>query len=118
MRNNQYVKDGQGSDNYDSHGRLRSRTIAFRASPEEVDQIEYAISLTGMLKQDYYITKALDRDINVTGNCKIHKAVYDRLGELIAELKRIEAGRYINQELMDDIKLIIKVVDGLYMKND
>lgn len=118
MRNNQYVKDGQGAETYDSQGRLRNRTIAFRASPEEVGQIEYIISLTGMLKQDYYITRALDRDINVTGNCKIHKAVYDRLGELISELKRIEAGRYINQELMDDIKLIIKVVDGLYIKND
>ena len=118
MQNNQYVKDGQGVESYDKNGRLRNKTIAFRVSPEELAQINTAVSLSGMLKQEYYISKLLDRDINVMGNSKIHKAVYERLYDVLSELKRIEAGRYINQELMDDIKLIIKVVDGLYMKKD
>ena len=118
MQNNQYVKNGQGVESYDKNGRLRNKTIAFRVSPEEMTQIDTAISLSGMLKQEFYVSKMLDRDINVVGNCKIHKAVYERLYDVLSELKRIEAGRYINQELMNDIKLIIKVVDGLYMKKE
>lgn len=118
MRNNQFVKDGQGAENYDKNGRLRSKTVAFRVSPEESAQIELAISLSGMLKQDYYIARILNRDITVFGSSKIHKAVYDRLGETIAELKRIEAGRYVDKELMEDIKMIVTVVDSLYVKNE
>jgi len=117
MRNNQYVKDGQGADSFDKNGRLRNKMIAFRVSPEESAQIDLAISLTGMLKQDYYISRMLNKDITVMENSKIHKAVYDRLGEVIAELKRIEAGRYVDKELMENIKLIVSVMDSLYMKN-
>lgn len=118
MPKNQFMKDGTGAENYDKNGRLRNKTVAFRVSPEESKQIEFAISLSGMLKQDYYVARALNRDIAVMGNCRVHRAVYDRLGELIAELKRIEAGRYIDQDLMDNIKYLASVVDKLYMKNE
>ncbi len=101
---------------YDPKGRLRNKTIAFRVSPEEAKQIEFAISLTGLQKQEYLIARSLNRDISVRGNCKVHKAVFDRLEEVIGQLKRIESGRYVDAELMDNIKLIVSVVDGLYKK--
>lgn len=118
MPKNKFMKDGTGAENYDKNGRLRNKTVAFRVSPEESKQIDFAVSLSGMLKQDYYVAKALNRDITVMGNCRVHRAVYDRLGELIAELKRIESGRYIDQELMDNIKFLATVVDSLYMKDE
>ena len=52
--------------NNDNHNRFRSRTIAFRVSPEEDEQINIAVSLSGMTKQDYITYKLLDRTINVT----------------------------------------------------
>ena len=117
MQKVQGQKPGQGEiELYDRRGRYRSKTIAFRASPEEAEQIEFAISLTGMMKQEYYIAKSLDREIHVTGNSRIHRAVYDRLTEVLAELRRIEAGRYIDEELMDNIKILVAVIDSLYMK--
>lgn len=51
--------------NNDNHNRFRSRTIAFRVSPEEDEQINIAVSLSGMTKQDYITYKLLDRTINV-----------------------------------------------------
>ena len=36
--------------NNDNHNRFRSRTIAFRVSPEEDEQINIAVSLSGMTK--------------------------------------------------------------------
>lgn len=51
--------------NNDNHNRFRSQTIAFRVSPEEDKQINIAVSLSGMTKQDYITHKLLDRTINV-----------------------------------------------------
>ena len=39
----------------DAHGRWRNITVAFRVSPEEDEQIERLVRLTGLTKQDYII---------------------------------------------------------------
>ena len=104
------------ADYHDAHNRYRSRTVAFRVSPEEAAQLEIAASLSGMLKQDYYISKLLDRTIIVQGSCKVHKALFDRLTEAVEELRRIEAGQGIDDDLMSNIELIASIVDQLYIK--
>lgn len=101
--------------NNDNHKRFRSQTIAFRVSPEEDKQINIAVSLSGMTKQDYITYKLLDRTINVKASCKVHRAVYDRLTEVLEQLKRLNDGREIDDELMDNISLITRLVDGLYI---
>lgn len=98
-----------------SHNRFRSQTIAFRVSLEEDKQINIAVSLSGMTKQDYITYKLLDRTINVKASCKVHRAVYDRLTEALEQLKRLNDGREIDDELMDNISLITRLVDGLYI---
>lgn len=98
-----------------SHNCFRSQTIAFRVSPEENKQINIAVSLSGMTKQDYITYKLLDRTINVKASCKVHRAVYDRLTEVLEQLKRLNDGREIDDELMDNILLITRLVDGLYI---
>lgn len=95
--------------------RFRSQSIAFRVSPEEDKQINIAVSLSGMTKQDYITYKLLDRTINVKASCKVHRAVYDRLTEVLEQLKRLNDGREIDDELMDNISLITRLVDGLYI---
>lgn len=94
-----------------SHNRYRSQTIAFRVSPEEDKQINIAVSLSGMTKQDYITYKLLNRTINVK-SCKVHRAVYDRLTEVLEQLKRLNDGREIDDELMDNVSLITRLVDG------
>ena len=98
-----------------SHNRFRSQTIAFRVSPEEDKQINIAVSLSGMTKQDYITYKLLDRTINVKASCKVHRAVYDRLTEVLKQIKRLNDGREIDDELIDNISLITRLVDGLYI---
>ena len=100
-----------------SHNRFRSQTIAFRVSPEEDKQINIAVSLSGMTKQDYITYKLLDRTINVKASCKVHRAVYDQLTEVLEQLKRLNDGREIDDELMDNISLITRLVDGLYISS-
>lgn len=102
--------------NLDVHGRWRSKTIAFRVSPEEDEKIESAVRLSGLTKQDYITAKLLDRTVVVQGNCKVHRAVIDLLKGVLNELIRIENGARIDSELMEDIALITSIIDGLYEK--
>lgn len=56
--------------NNDNHNRFRSITIAFRVSPEEDEQINIAVSLSGMTKQNYITYKLLDRSFGTTEKIK------------------------------------------------
>lgn len=102
--------------NMDNHNRFRSRTIGFRVSQEEDEQINMVVSLSGMSKQDYIVSKLLDRSIVVKGNCKVHRAVYDRLTEVLGELQRIDGEGGVDSELTANITLITSLIDQLYMK--
>ena len=57
--------------NRDRHGRWRSRTVAFRVSEDEFRSIDEAVALSGLTKQDYLISKLLDRDVVVYGNPRV-----------------------------------------------
>ena len=39
--------------NLDRHNRWRNKTVAFRVSPDEDREIETAVRLSGLTKQDY-----------------------------------------------------------------
>ncbi|MBR6046032.1 MAG: hypothetical protein IKP47_10410 [Ruminococcus sp.] len=99
--------------NLDNKGRFRSRTIGFRVSPEEDAQINVAVSLSGLTKQDYIVKRLLCRDIVVQGNPRVYKALKDKLGEVLAELKRIESGSEINDDLLENIRLITVTLGGM-----
>ena len=100
----------------DNHNRFRDRTIGFRVSSEEEQQINTVVELSGMTKQDYIVSKLLDRTIYVQGNCKVHRAVYDKLTEVLSELRRIESSNEMGDELIANIELIASIVDSLYIK--
>ena len=40
--------------NLDKHNRWRSKTVAFRMSPEEANTLDEFVKLSGLTKQDYY----------------------------------------------------------------
>ena len=92
--------------NRDNHNRWRSKTVGFRVSPEEDEQIEIAVRLSGLTKQDYITRRLLCRDVVVQGNPKVYKALRNQLAAVLTELERIEAGGGVNDELLDTIEMI------------
>lgn len=99
--------------NLDNHNRWRNKTVAFRVSPEEDEQIETAVRLSGLTKQDYIIRRLLCRDVVVQGNPRVYKALRNELAAVLDELRRIEAGAAMDGELMDTIELIAAIMDGM-----
>ena len=104
--------------NRDEHKRWRNKTIAFRVSPEENEQIDIAVRLSGLSKQDYITRRLLDRSVVVQGNPRVYKALRDQLAAVLDELKRIEAGSEIRDELLDNIELIARILNGMKDESD
>ena len=99
--------------NMDNKNRWRSKTVGFRVSPEEDAQIETAVQLSGLTKQDYITRRLLCRDVVVQGNPRVYKALRDRFAAVLGELRRIEAGAGVDDELLDTIELIAAIMDGM-----
>lgn len=99
--------------NRDEHNRWRSKTVAFRVSPEEDEQIEIAVKLTGLTKQDYITRRLLCRDVVVQGNPRVFKALRDQLAAVLEQLQRIEAGSGVDDDLLDTIQMIAAIMDGM-----
>ena len=99
--------------NLDNHNRWRNRTVAFRVSPEEDTQIETAVRLSGLTKQDYITRRLQCRDVVVQGNPRVYKALRNELAAVLDELRRIEAGDGVGDELLATIDLITVTLDGM-----
>ena len=57
--------------NLDRHNRWRNKTVAFRVSPDEDREIDTAVRLSGLTKQDYITRRLLCRDVVVQGNPRV-----------------------------------------------
>ena len=99
--------------NRDNKNRWRNKTVAFRVSPEEDAQIETAVRLSGLTKQDYITRRLLCREVVVQGNPRVYKALRNELAAVLTELQRIETGAGVDEELMDNIELIAAIMDGM-----
>ena len=99
--------------NLDRHNRWRNKTVAFRVSPQEDEQLEIFVKLSGLTKQDYITRRLLCREVVVQGNPRVYKALRNELAAVLAELQRIEAGAGVDEELMDNIELIAAILDGM-----
>ena len=92
--------------NCDSHNRFRSKTVGFRLSPEESKHLDDLVSISGMNKQDYIISKLFDYEIVVVGNSRVYKGLKDKLEDVFIELKRINNRAQVSDELINLIKQI------------
>ena len=99
--------------NCDNKNRWRSKTIGFRVSPEEDDQINRYVKLSGLTKQDYITRRLTCKEVAIQGNPRVFKALRDQLVAVLSELRRIDAGNGIDDELLDTIQMIASIMDGM-----
>ena len=99
--------------NRDNHNRWRNKTVTFRVSPEEDRQIETFVKLSGLTKQDYITRRLICKDVVVQGNPKVYKALRNQLSAVLDELRRIEAGQGVSDELLDTIRMITTIMNGM-----
>ena len=99
--------------NRDEQNRWRNITVGFRVSPEENEQINTAVALSGLSKQEYCYRRCIGREIVVQGNPRVYKALKTQMTEILSELKRLESGAAISPESLANIRLIAEIMNGM-----
>ena len=99
--------------NKDEHNRWRNKTVAFRVSPEEWEQIERYVQLSALTKQDYITRRLINKEVVVQGNPRVYKSLRNNLADVLTELQRIENGGELDDELLDLIEMIADILGGL-----
>lgn len=102
--------------NIDKKGRWRSVIVSFRVSQKESEDLNTRVSLSGLTKQDYILRRLQEREVVVQPNTRVFKALRNQITELIAELRRIESGGNIDDELLSTIKTVAETYNGLEEK--
>ena len=100
----------------DSKGRWRNKTTSFMMSPEEREDLDTRVRLSGLTKQEYMVRRLLERDVVVQPSSRIFKALRDQMTEILEELKRIESGASVDDELLATIKTVAETYNGLEEK--
>ena len=97
--------------NLDRHNRFRSITVGFRVSPEENEQINKVVAISGLSKQEYCYRRCMQQDIVVnSGNPRVYKALKNNLAEVLEELKNKKEA---TDEMLEIIELITVTLQGL-----
>lgn len=99
--------------NVDKHNRFRNITVGFNVSPEENELLNKAVAVSGLPKREYCYRKCMNQDVTIIGSSRVYQALKIEFDSLLSELKRIDAGHKIDDDLMDVIKLITNTMCGL-----
>lgn len=99
--------------NTDSQGRFRSRTIAFRMSPEEADLLQRMADASGLPKQEYLINRSLCREVTVVFNNCIQYYMEDDMFYVCEKLRRLESAGEMPPELVELICALGDIYIGL-----
>ena len=99
--------------NVDKRNRFRSITVGFRVSPEEQAELNRAVALSGLPKQEYCYRKCMNREVVVQPNPRVYKALKTQMDGIYEELQRIAQGDDVADDILDTIDLITVMMKGL-----
>lgn len=104
--------------NMDAQGRWRNKVVAFRVSPEEDARIESAVRISGLTKQDYITKRLMDMEVVVQGNPRVFRGLKLEMRRIAEELARIHSGEKVPEDLLIELQMILKVMDGIKEDSD
>ena len=81
-------------------------------SPEEVNLLDRLVNLSGYSKQDYIISRLLQRNIVVTGSPRTFKALRNQLLDIHNELTRLKEISEASDDLLCVLSQIDTALDG------
>lgn len=99
--------------NLDDAGRWRSKTVAFRVSPEKADLINAQVVMSGLTKQDYITKRLLARDVVVVPSSRVQRALQREAVRIYRELRRIRDAGDIGPELQARIDIFARTSEAL-----
>ena len=93
----------------ENSARKRSKTMAFRCTPEEHNLICEMAAWSGMLRQDYIIAKLTDTEVEVRPSVSMQKALKDSMVELAKEVKLAASYGELSDSLQQRLELVMRL---------
>lgn len=93
----------------ENSARKRSKTMAFRCTPEEHKLICEMAVWSGMLRQDYIIAKLTDTEVEVRPSVSMQKALKDSMVELAKEVKLAAFYGELSDSLQQRLELVMRL---------
>lgn len=91
----------------ENSARKRSKTMAFRCTPEEHKLICEMASWSGMNRQDYIIAKLTDTQVEVRPSVSVQKVLKDSMAELAKEVQLAASYGELSESLQQRIELVM-----------
>lgn len=92
----------------ENSARKRSKTMAFRCTPEEHKLICEMAAWSGMKRQDYIIAKLTDTQVEVRPSVSVQKALKDSMAELTKEVRLAASCGELSESLQQRIELVTR----------
>lgn len=92
----------------ENSARKRSKTMAFRCTPEEHKLICEMAAWSGMLRQDYIIAKLTDTQVEVRPSVSVQKALRGSIAELTKEVHLAVSYSELSESLQQRIELVMR----------
>lgn len=92
----------------ENSARKRSKTMAFRCTPEEHKLICEMAAWSGMKRQDYIIAKLTDTQVEVKPSVSVQKALKDSMAELAKEVRLAASCGELSESLQRRIELVMR----------
>ena len=92
----------------ENSARKRSKTMAFRCTPEEHRLICEMAAWSGMSRQDYIIAKLTDTQVEVKPSVSVQKALKDSMAELAKEVRLAASYGELSESLQQGVELVLR----------
>ena len=92
----------------ENSARKRSKTMAFRCTPEEHKLICEMAGWSGMSRQDYIIAKLTDTQVEVRPSVSVQKALKDSMAELAKEVRLAASCGELSESLQQRVELVMR----------
>lgn len=92
----------------ENSARKRSKTMAFRCTPEERKIICEMAAWSGMSRQDYIIAKLTDTQVEVRPSVSVQKALKDSMAALAKEVRLAASYGELSESLQQRIELVMR----------
>ena len=98
----------------DAKNRWRNVVVAFRMSPEEAQELNVKVALSGLSKQDYIIQCLLKHEIRGVGGMKVARKVRIHLDTILEELQSLDdSDRNVDvEDLLVPLRHVLDILDG------
>lgn len=93
--------------------RERSKTIAFRITPELNEQIDLIVAASGMTKQDYITSKLMDTEVTIVPSTYTYTALRDEMRKVCKQLNRVRNGCEPSERLLGLCERLADIFLGL-----